>query len=35
MAETAVEEEEKGLDEELPPGWESRFTTEGRIYYIE
>ena len=36
MAESAVEEDEKiNSENDLPPGWESRFMTDGRIYYIE
>ena len=36
MAERGVEENEKGSSEnDLPPGWETRFMTDGRIYYIE
>jgi hypothetical protein len=36
MAESGVEEDEKVKPEnELPSGWEARFMTDGRIYYIE
>ena len=36
MAENGVEEDEKITSEnELPPGWEARFMTDGRLYYIE
>ena len=33
MAELGMEEEQK--EAELPTGWESRFTSDGRIYYIK
>jgi hypothetical protein len=36
MAESGVEEEENMTSKnDLPPGWETRFMTDGRIYYIE
>ncbi|CAB3982943.1 WW domain-containing oxidoreductase [Paramuricea clavata] len=36
MAENGVEEEENMTSEnDLPPGWETRFMTDGRIYYID
>lgn len=31
----ASAEEEISAENPLPPGWEARFMTDGRIYYIE
>lgn len=35
MAESGVEEDELNSVNGLPRGWETRFMTDGRIYYIE